>query len=465
MLGRLPKSSAVAVVLAFVLGALPFAHAAERARPSVRIRLDSLQKRTDRCIGECRRRVKQLEQEIAILEAQSVQKQQAARVDDETLVTQRGKVQRNREWTRLIGIAGVLAGAPLVAFASALKMGDDRARLRELDSRLATVRAERTRLEGEIRGHEAHQIKMRRRLESLRGTEPAIVADVARVKAAVGGRSRSLAEARTALGLSRVLLSNLRGQVRLLSSLRDSAARLGVVLDTHLVFLQRELAQAETLVAESTRAYLDLVRIVLTKDPNAAAGRWLHRRVVDQVATLLQEAGLDPSVSGELAKLLLPRAPAAARRFAGAVMAEMHGREAVSFVNPVNILGGDTNCAEVSLALAHRLRGRQVVALPSEPVTLAEVERLAKAAFLPATTATAEAELLLRGDGADALVFGRRPGDPIGHMWNLVNRGGRIEHLDGQIWTRASDAPMPIRALMVLPRGSRWQPPPSELID
>ena len=100
-----------------------------------------------------------------------------------------------------------------------------------------------------------------------------------------------------------------------------------------------------------------------------------------------------------------------------------------------------------------------IVALPSEPVALDELEKLARGAFRPATTASAEAELLRRGDGADAIVFGHRPGDPIGHVWNLVNRGGRIQHLDGQVWTHGTTPSMPIRAMMVLPRGQAWPAP------
>lgn len=36
------------------------------------------------------------------------------------------------------------------------------------------------------------------------------------------------------------------------------------------------------------------------------------------------------------------------------------------------------------------------------------------------------------GDGARGVVYGGRPGGQIGHVWNVINRGGAIQYVDGQ---------------------------------
>jgi len=43
-----------------------------------------------------------------------------------------------------------------------------------------------------------------------------------------------------------------------------------------------------------------------------------------------------------------------------------------------------------------------------------------------------EEELTQAGDGARGVVYGGRPAGQVGHVWNVINRDGTIQYVDGQ---------------------------------
>ena len=75
--------------------------------------------------------------------------------------------------------------------------------------------------------------------------------------------------------------------------------------DAHIRSLHQDVAHAETLVAASERALIDLLKIMLDQGPDVAAGRYLERRLTGRVASELRRAGLGREAARDLARSLI----------------------------------------------------------------------------------------------------------------------------------------------------------------
>ena len=290
-------------------------HAADGVGPAPRggglrinagARLFALQRRTARTVAGTRGHIEDIKAQIDHLEIANTEKQQTSLELISQIDTRTNEIRSNQSRKRTLGILGALYGMPAVAAVGLVQVIQDDGRLRDLNARLAIAHTEQADIQARIARHVATKASLTVELDKLRVIEGELATRASALHDA--GPPTSLEQAQARLGLSRGLLGNLRTQVSILGSVHASAADLGVKLDDHVAHLRLDVAQAEKLVDESTKAFVELLEIMLKKNPNAAAGKWLNKQVTKLVAQKLQAAGLGKPAADMLAKRMFPKA-------------------------------------------------------------------------------------------------------------------------------------------------------------
>jgi Papain fold toxin 1, glutamine deamidase len=113
------------------------------------------------------------------------------------------------------------------------------------------------------------------------------------------------------------------------------------------------------------------------------------------------------------------------------------GTHPLSAINPT---GGNLNCGRCAIALDSTLGGSRASALGGGSMTLAEVAEGAGAKAAGwgrvRTVGSVADEIAEAGPGARGIVYGGT-GTPtnagMGHFYNVVNQGGAVTFLDGQV--------------------------------
>lgn len=238
-------------------------------------------------------RVTALHEEIGALEAANAAKSAAVHQLIAQIDARKAEIERARENKRMIGIFGALLGAPAVAAVSLVQMYEDDGRLRSLNASLATAQAERAQLEAKLASHQATRAAIQRELGALEQAQVKLEhALAAEPPAANTPGFVKVAAAAGSLERARKLEANLREQVRLLERLRDSASAIGGELDQLIAGLKGQLAEATQMAAEAERSLFELIKVVTAKDPQAAAEKWLGKKVSKMTEKLMSELGL-----------------------------------------------------------------------------------------------------------------------------------------------------------------------------
>jgi len=93
---------------------------------------------------------------------------------------------------------------------------------------------------------------------------------------------------------------------------------------------------------------------------------------------------------------------------------------------------GTNNCRATAQAVEHTLRGSPTSALPGIPAgPISSLEKQFGAKFNNTSLSGIVDDLTKAGDGARGIVYGGGRG-PVGHVFNVVNDGGKVVFLDGQ---------------------------------
>ena len=100
----------------------------------------------------------------------------------------------------------------------------------------------------------------------------------------------------------------------------------------------------------------------------------------------------------------------------------------------INYLRGKNNCAGCTIAGDASLKGYPASALNHGTTSLNKFMKWFGAERMEIYSSTKSIERVMTnlGDGATGVIFGKRPGDEVGHYFNVVNRGGTIQFLDFQ---------------------------------
>jgi hypothetical protein len=254
-----------------------------------------------------RQLVKDLEIEVRALEAANARKltEIDALVGSIAARQKELEVEYNRQ--RNIGLIGAMFGYPMVAAVSLVEMQRTDRRLTELNAKLEAARKDQAGLAQQAARYE--QLKQRvegvlanLRREELQSPEP---------PGARGRLGRLVVEAeKTAQAAA--LVRNLEAQRDALLELRGAARDLGAEVDNVLHRLSADLVKAQEQVDASRKATLDLLKVLLARDPERAAlnrltgmaraelGRHLEPMVERMVSGVRE-----PQLKAELKKRLL----------------------------------------------------------------------------------------------------------------------------------------------------------------
>jgi len=101
-------------------------------------------------------------------------------------------------------------------------------------------------------------------------------------------------------------------------------------------------------------------------------------------------------------------------------------------IRNANPTRGTHNCVNCAIATDAILAGNPAVARPGTAQPISVLSDIYNATWGPKTTISAiTRELELAGNGARGIIFGSR-GNDVGHVFNVVNQGGKVRFLDGQ---------------------------------
>ncbi len=108
-------------------------------------------------------------------------------------------------------------------------------------------------------------------------------------------------------------------------------------------------------------------------------------------------------------------------------LAQANDTQAGFSAQDVNPTGGEMNCVNCAVAMDATLAGNPASALPggAQPISVLGTD------WVPVSGQTQVENILLKsGNGSRGIVFGSGP--DVGHVWNAVNQGGKINFIDAQ---------------------------------
>jgi hypothetical protein len=226
--------------------------------------------------------VTKLEDEIGNLEAQNNAKVSTVTQLTQQLAQRKAEIQQQWNQKRSIGIIGALFGMPLVTAASLITMQNDDGRIQQINRDLATAQADQQRIAGKL----AQYTKLKSGVESQIKTLEAPIAQSAGAPTDV---AKLLTSAET--------LRRLESEKVLLSSVRDAAKAIGLDLDATMGRLSTAVASADKALEASRHETLELIKTLLSPDPNQAAFDMLKGMAKDKIKQMFAP-NVDSALSG-----------------------------------------------------------------------------------------------------------------------------------------------------------------------
>lgn len=247
--------------------------------------------------------ISKLEAEIAKLEAANAQKAQTVNGLVASIAARKAELQKLYEQKRTIGILGVLFGAPMLGVASLVMMQQDDAKLKTLNASLSVAQAERAEVKKKLATYGEARAQALGALDVLKGAEDGLSA----APTGLPGLSAAADQA----DRTRALASNLRSQIDILTGLKGKAQGLGLELDAVIAELSAALSLADKAVQESQKDVFDLIKAMVSKNPEAAARKLVFKMLTSKVKAQLESAVQklleDAQLSGPGADLLKKR--------------------------------------------------------------------------------------------------------------------------------------------------------------
>ena len=103
-------------------------------------------------------------------------------------------------------------------------------------------------------------------------------------------------------------------------------------------------------------------------------------------------------------------------------------------IRNVNTIGGEMNCVNCSIASDATLAGNAASALSGGASSISALEKTFGGSFQPVSGQMQIGSILSQsGNGARGIVFGESLSGDVGHVFNVINKNGAIQFLDGQI--------------------------------
>lgn len=262
--------------------------------------------------------ITKLEAEIAKLETANAQKAHTINGLVASIAARKAELQKLHEQKRTIGILGVLFGAPMLGVASLVMMQQDDAKLKTLNASLSVAESERADVKKKLANYAETRAQALAALDVLKGAEGGL-------SAAPAGMS-GLSAAADQADRTRALASNLRGQIEILTGLKGKAQSLGLELDAVIAELNAALTLADKAVQESEKDVFDLIKAMVSSNPEAAA-----RKLVFKMLTSKVKAQLEAAVQELLdeAQLAGPGADLLKKRMVDALMSGFNPRTPV----------------------------------------------------------------------------------------------------------------------------------------
>jgi chromosome segregation ATPase len=244
----------------------------------------------DDAIGELRSHIATLKLEIADLDADNAAKLREIDNLVRSIEQRKREVQDQYERDRRNALMFCFLGYCNVGLVSLSNAFDNDARLRQLENELAAAKREQAKASDDAASWRAHKTALDVRLAQLEGTEQKLLALLAQRDT---GSTQLVRLAKRADRMT-ALHENLESQANVLVAVKGLAKNLATVIDTALVKVAVAEAKADKLAQASRKATYDLLRILTSGDPDAAAQKWLENAVAKRTKAMLKEIGWDP---------------------------------------------------------------------------------------------------------------------------------------------------------------------------
>ncbi len=239
-----------------------------------------------------------LETEIASLESSNAAK--LAQIDDllRQVAARRREIEEEYERKRRNAVIFAFLGYPDLSTVSLVQAMNDDARLRQLDASLSAARSDADRLRADIADYVARRDAMRHELASLEATRDRLLEELrsptpASLPEIVTAHPDLVALATRIETLEEIESTSL-SQVEILTAMRDAALRVSRPLDAALRSAQA-LAQTAARLAEASREETyEVLKMLLSGEPEARARRWLDQRLAQETKNMLRALGLPP---------------------------------------------------------------------------------------------------------------------------------------------------------------------------
>ncbi len=243
--------------------------------------------------SKARSTVASLRTEISSLET----KHTAAKTKVDSLVNQiegrKSELKRQREKKRNQGMIFAAFGYYNAAAVSLVTMINDDSRIKSLNGELTIAKSNRDSVLRALDQYKATKTTLEKRLGALQTREAELDTSASKLAGQTPQRYQNLVSARATLQRRELLLGNLKEQIQLLTALRDSASSVNTNLTQLVSDLEGLLGKAEGLVKESQQELHELMNMAVAEDPDAAAQKWLKKKVTAAQKKIFKDLNLD----------------------------------------------------------------------------------------------------------------------------------------------------------------------------
>lgn len=251
---------------------------------------------TDAAITSARGTIDDLRWKISDLEAENRRLADQVRNHNVTRQSLQASVQRleqSRRKKRQIGMIAAMMGVPQVTVMSAVMIDEDNRRIRELGDQIRNLQDKQRVLNAKRASYAATRDKVQTKLRALEAEEEKLSGVSSTRMQLPGATLAPVSDAANELLRRQSLLANLRSQIELLKELHHLARGLNTDLKSFLDEMEKMEALAEKMVAESEKRLMELVKVVTSPEPNAAASQWLEKHVAKETKKLIGQLSLE----------------------------------------------------------------------------------------------------------------------------------------------------------------------------
>jgi hypothetical protein len=256
-------------------------------------------------VAELTQAIADVEDEIFRLEADLSAKVQEIDRLVRDIERRKDEIEDAQTLKLMASVAGIFFGLPIVAGVSLVAAINDDSRIKSLSAQLDRARSDRSHIEALLRDYRAHRATLQQKLAALRADEEGLrraaePRELTPEEQAVFAELPEVPTTSLRIAALAALADNLTQQYDALVAIRDRLQSVAAVIDVVLDRMLVTESKARELADESREELFDLIELLVSPYPEAAAATWLEGLVKDKLIAVFGTLPTPENITSQL---------------------------------------------------------------------------------------------------------------------------------------------------------------------